>query len=244
MHPALCVVAASCVAFASVSSADEVVFTTGSPFGGPMGVTGFDVYAGQSVAARFTPTRDCTLTSITLWLMTNNPAGHDVAPTLQVSLRDNLAAGRPGGVPLVNWVCATDSAPFSPAQQLLVCEGSQQLIAGQEYWIVAESGTVLQSNPIWNWSGEETGYIGLRGPEGEWSCGPGVGLAIEVRGEVCRSSDYDGDGDAATDADIEAFFACIAGNCCATCSADYDGDGDVATDFDIEAFFSVLTGAC
>jgi hypothetical protein len=56
-------------------------------------------------------------------------------------------------------------------------------------------------------------------------------------------ADFDGDGDGATDADIEAFFACLAGTCCATCaSADFDGDGDVGTSADIEAFFDVLGG--
>jgi hypothetical protein len=59
----------------------------------------------------------------------------------------------------------------------------------------------------------------------------------------CGSADFNHDGDSATDADIEAFFACIAGNCCATCdSADFNGDGDSGTDADIEAFFRVLAG--
>ena len=46
--------------------------------------------------------------------------------------------------------------------------------------------------------------------------------------------------------DIEAFFSCLAGNCCASCeSADFNNDGDVATDRDIESFFRVLAGgAC
>jgi hypothetical protein len=57
------------------------------------------------------------------------------------------------------------------------------------------------------------------------------------------SADFNGDGAAGTDADIESFFACIAGNCCATCSSpDFDGDGAVATDADIESFFRVLSG--
>jgi hypothetical protein len=57
------------------------------------------------------------------------------------------------------------------------------------------------------------------------------------------STDFDGDGDVGTDADIEAFFACLAGNCCVTCApADFNGDGDVGTDADIEAFFRVLAG--
>jgi hypothetical protein len=59
----------------------------------------------------------------------------------------------------------------------------------------------------------------------------------------CGSADFNHDGDTATDLDIEDFFACIAGNCCATCgSADFNGDGDSATDADIEAFFRVLAG--
>ena len=59
----------------------------------------------------------------------------------------------------------------------------------------------------------------------------------------CGGADFNHDGDTATDADIEAFFACLAGNCCAACgSADFNGDGDTATDADIEAFFRVLAG--
>jgi len=63
---------------------------------------------------------------------------------------------------------------------------------------------------------------------------------------VTCSSDYNGDGDIGTDQDIEAFFACLGGNCCATCGgADFNGDGDIGTDQDIESFFRVLGGgAC
>jgi len=57
------------------------------------------------------------------------------------------------------------------------------------------------------------------------------------------TADFDRDGSPGASADIEAFFACIAGDCCPACgSADFDGDGDVATDADIEAFFRVLAG--
>jgi hypothetical protein len=62
----------------------------------------------------------------------------------------------------------------------------------------------------------------------------------------CGSADFNCDGDVATDADIEAFFRCLAGACppppC-TSSADFNGDGDSATDADIEAFFRVLAGS-
>jgi hypothetical protein len=64
-------------------------------------------------------------------------------------------------------------------------------------------------------------------------------------GSSCGNQDFNGDGDFGTDADIEAFFACLAGNCCATCwpgGSDFNGDGDFGTDADIEAFFRVLAG--
>ena len=64
-----------------------------------------------------------------------------------------------------------------------------------------------------------------------------------VLGRACGSADFNGDGDIGTDADIEAFFACLSGTCCPTCgSADFNGDGDVGTDADIESFFRVLAG--
>jgi acetyl esterase/lipase len=60
---------------------------------------------------------------------------------------------------------------------------------------------------------------------------------------LCGSADFDGDGDAGTDSDIEAFFACLGGECCGDCgSADFNGDGDAGTDSDIEAFFRVVGG--
>ncbi|HYE62372.1 MAG TPA: FG-GAP repeat protein [Phycisphaerales bacterium] len=64
--------------------------------------------------------------------------------------------------------------------------------------------------------------------------------------QECGTADFNWDGDTGTDQDIEAFFACLGGNCCPTCgSADFNGDGDYGTDQDIEAFFRVLGGgAC
>ena len=71
-----------------------------------------------------------------------------------------------------------------------------------------------------------------------------VVLRVVQGAPSCYSADFDGDGDTGTDADIEAFFACLAGTCCPNCpaSADFNGDGDTATDADIEAFFRVLAG--
>jgi len=92
------------------------------------------------------------------------------------------------------------------------------------------------------------GRVELRINGGAWDERPGhsvmAGL-LEVRLGECGSADFDCDGDVATDADIEAFFACLAGSCppppC-TSTADFYVDGDAGTDADIEAFFRVLAG--
>jgi FG-GAP-like repeat len=71
-------------------------------------------------------------------------------------------------------------------------------------------------------------------------CGATVSQAATV---VINSADFNNDGLSGTTADIQAFFACLAGDCCATCgSTDFDGDGDVGTDRDIATFFRLLTG--
>jgi hypothetical protein len=76
--------------------------------------------------------------------------------------------------------------------------------------------------------------VAANGPCGAW---------VIRLGGACGSHDFDGDGDAATDHDIEAFFACIAGNCCAACGTpDFNHDGDSSTDADIESFFRALAG--
>ena len=68
---------------------------------------------------------------------------------------------------------------------------------------------------------------------------------LTVIAPACGTADFNGDGDIGTDADIEAFFACIGGNCCPSCyagGADFNADGDTGTDADIESFFRVLGG--
>jgi subtilisin family serine protease len=71
----------------------------------------------------------------------------------------------------------------------------------------------------------------------------GYGIINADRAASHCLSDYNGDGSIGTDADIEAFFACLSGSCCPGCgSADFNLDGSVGTDADIEAFFRVLSG--
>jgi hypothetical protein len=82
---------------------------------------------------------------------------------------------------------------------------------------------------------------------------PGTPTSVNATAVVpgtppCGSADFNCDGSVGTDADIEAFFACLAGTCppppC-TSTSDFNGDGNFGTDADIEAFFRVLGGgAC
>lgn len=65
---------------------------------------------------------------------------------------------------------------------------------------------------------------------GSWAWGP-IGWG--------GPADFNMDCDVGTDADIEAFFACLSHDCP---SADFNDDGDSSTDQDIEAFFRVLGG--
>jgi len=73
-------------------------------------------------------------------------------------------------------------------------------------------------------------------------------LTLPTPAPDCGTADFNGDSDFGTDADIESFFACLAGACCPTCypgGADFNADGDTGTDADIESFFRVLAGgAC
>jgi hypothetical protein len=78
---------------------------------------------------------------------------------------------------------------------------------------------------------------------GGYNGATGSGVLTLTQLPLCGSADFNHDGDIGTDADIEAFFACLGGNCCAACdSPDFNGDGDIGTDADIEAFFRVLGG--
>jgi hypothetical protein len=71
------------------------------------------------------------------------------------------------------------------------------------------------------------------------SCGSVTSAPVQL----VAGTDFNGDRDHNTDADIESFFACLAGNCCSTCGgADFNGDGTPGTDADIESFFRVLAG--
>jgi hypothetical protein len=85
-------------------------------------------------------------------------------------------------------------------------------------------------------------------PSGRYIVGVGTHNGQRTAFLITRTAgrctpDFNQDGDPGTDADIEAFFACLGGDCCVSCGdADFNGDGDVGTDADIDSFFRVLAG--
>jgi hypothetical protein len=126
------------------------------------------------------------------------------------------------------------------------------------------TGTGPYNGSTWEWDGAAWSQQAISGPPVRWSDAIAYDAARGVvtlfggelpfnsvyaqtweLGAACGSADFDCDGDTGTDADIESFFACVAGACPSlpcTSSADFNHDGDSATDADIEAFFRVLAG--
>jgi hypothetical protein len=142
--------------------------------------------------------------------------------------------------------------------------GAIARIVGTEIVAVAETSDCEESLVVafdgvsWRTLGTVELPGGIDGVSDIQLCGDGVVIAgtfVSINGQCshmfarlpsihcCGSADFDADGAPGTDADVQAFFACISGLCCPTCgSPDFNGDGGVATDADIEAFFRVLAG--
>jgi|GEM_PF-1025375 len=146
-----------------------------------------------------------------------------------------------GGVDRRGWIGLNDAASInnyvwsdgSPVTYTNWNAGEPNHAGGIEFY-----AEMLSSNGAWN----DQDNDGVAAP-GEFTVIEIAGVACP--GNECGSQDYNGDGDFGTDQDIEAFFACLGGNCCATCfcqGSDFNGDGDFGTDQDIEAFFRVLGG--
>jgi probable HAF family extracellular repeat protein len=108
-----------------------------------------------------------------------------------------------------------------------------------------ENGVAIRLNSLINGEGTLHSVLDIneRGEIIGISTGGSAVLLVPVGNGGC-TSDFNGDGDFGTDQDIESFFACLAGSCCAACpdNADFNGDGDIGTDQDIESFFRVLGG--
>jgi hypothetical protein len=187
--------------------------------------------------ANFTAVVDPAITNIDTQLFLFHMDGTGVAmddddPQGTNGLRSRLEGPLVQGIAPGDYLLAISSYDKDPVDASLA-----QIWADTPFNVVRAPDGPGAANPIDSWDAGGGGSgpysIILTGVSAS-GCGPG---------NCCRS-DYDGDGDVGTDFDIQAFFACLGGNCCATCppDSDFNCDGDAGTDLDIEAFFSVLGG--
>jgi hypothetical protein len=184
---------------------------------------------------------------------TTNPGGNGLPPNNSDGTPAWVQVARPTGLGTPgNW----QSFPVDLNPPVTIPANSTR-----GFWIASHGGG------IGYWTAAETTFSGPGGVTMSTSVGKtyaapsapawGTNLAAgqkSFNGRVfytivtCGTADFNCDGDVGTDADIESFFACLAGNCpAAPCAntADFNFDGDIGTDADIEAFFRVLAGgAC
>ncbi len=149
----------------------------------------------------------------------------------------NCQPGYEGNFTLRNGAGVVGPFDFESVMLYDDCSFSTCCAAGSSCNCVVSCATI-QAQPAY---AQYQTLMGNRSYLSDWDK---AGLAARY-GTRCGTADFNGDGDIGTDADIEAFFACLGGNCCAACfdgGADFNGDGDIGTDGDIESFFRVLGG--
>ena len=238
-------IAAATLAAVVAAAHADTIFETSDPFGSPIGLIGFDVFTNQSVAVRFVPDADYTLSSVSCWFMSNR-FDRPLDRPVRLSVQTDQAVGDafiPSGVELEVMDLVITAVGWDPQLDAATASGDTVLRAGQAYWIVAESDAPAADNPVWNWATGVTGYTSTTAFDtGDWQPGgTGATVGIIVEGDLftgCRA-DIDGDGDL-TLFDFLAFQNLFdAGDL----AADFDGDGDL-TLFDFLAFQNEFDAGC
>lgn len=219
---------------ASIAAQADVIFQTHDPFGGPFGITGFDVFSGQSVAARFEPDADYTLDRISLWLWNNDENGRE--PRIDIRLETDDAANgesRPSGVVLEGWTFnVPNNGVFNPTLYAFDSVSHTALDSGSRYWITARSNAPGGSDPVWAWAALDSGWMSLidHATTDQWSdasSGAVASYIVEGTSSGGTPGDIDGDGDVdLSDLAImlSAFGTCV-GDPGFVPAADINGDG-------------------
>lgn len=223
-------------ALAASASAD-VIYQTNNPFGGFLGINGFDVFAQQSVATRFTPGDDYTLDGFSVWLWNNDESGG--TPAMTFTLRTDDASNgesRPSDTILETWTFnLPNTGVFNPQEYFFTSTTYAALANGTRYWIAAESPAPGGADPVWAWAANDSGVsTNTDGQTGEWYPAPeeGAVATLTVTGTL---SDYGRPGDVDGDSDVDiadlaallASFGCCDGDAAYNASADFDDSGCV-----------------
>lgn len=177
-----------------------VVYETNDPFGSIFGVNGFDVYENQSVAVRFAPNGDFDLHSVGLWLWNNdefNPR------PITISLRPDFQDSKIGSIPsdeiIETWEFIVPvEGQFNPQLYTFTSELTPRLNDGVHYWLVAESDTQAEMDPVWAWAANDSGDSTVTNFfTGEWQpVGHGAVPATMITGFEAQGlpADLNGDG--------------------------------------------------
>ncbi|HYD00867.1 MAG TPA: GC-type dockerin domain-anchored protein [Phycisphaerales bacterium] len=182
---------AALIALAALAPAAvaDPVFETNNPFGGFLGINGFDVFQHQSVAARFIPNGSYTLDSISIWFMSNDDQG-TTPQTVTITLRTDVNPGGeftsiPSETILESWTTDLPVVGWDP--QLIAFDSNTHvaLTSGQKYWVVAESDVAPMVDPVWCWSSSGNEFTATTDGAGTpWESGSGAALALVVSGTV------------------------------------------------------------
>ena len=238
-----CILTAASIGFLSSTAKGDIIYETNSPFGGPFGVLGYDVFEGQSVAVRFTPGMNYTLDSFSLWLWNNDGSGG--TPPMTLALRpDDTKQGFsiPSETVIEEWdFNLPNTGIFNPLLFTFESKSHPNLEEGQSYWITAESDTPPLVDPVWAIAANDSGPSSTTDCFGcPWEAvGNGAVPTVIVEGTVVKGNvaDLDGDGVVNT-VDLLILFS-MWGPCgnCKDCPADLDDDCTVNTN-DLLALFS------
>jgi hypothetical protein len=177
----------------SPARANLVSLVDTAPPGGFFGYWGFDVFAEQSVGARFTvpAEADHRLVRVGIWFMNNSDTRQG---KLRLSLQsDALDEGgsetMPSGRKLATWVAPVEALGWNPAEQFF--SGLRQklptLKAGRHYWVVAESASPAMMNPVWA-TASEGSMVVTTTANGAWQTA-GEGAALTLRVDALRVAD-------------------------------------------------------
>ncbi len=157
-----------------------------APPGGFFGYWGFDVFAEQSVGARFTVPAgaDHRLVRVGIWFMNNaDSQQRRIRLSLQTDALDEGGSETlPSGRKLASWVAPVDTVGWNPVEQFFTALRSKlpTLKAGRHYWVVAESAAPALFNPVWTTASDGTG-VTTTTANGAWqTAGEGAALTLQV----------------------------------------------------------------
>jgi hypothetical protein len=152
--------------------------------GGLLGYNGFDLFAEQAVAARFTVPADgdYRLARVGLWLMNNSETEQR---KLRVMVQtDALDEGgpetMPSGVELERWSSTVQTLGWNPVEQFFVTRSGPLLKAGRSYWVVAGSMSPPLVDPVWTWAKSGNMWT-TTSRDGAWqTAGEGAALTLRI----------------------------------------------------------------